>query len=218
MTLKVIGAGFGRTGTHSLAVALEKLGFGPCYHFLEIDKNPGHVELWNDALDGKAVDWDVLYRSYHSAVEWPTVSFLPQLLRKYPEAKVILTQRDAKDWYESANATIFDGLELSQFNPDPSKQASGAMKRRLILDGVFSGKYRDKAYAIEAYQQHIRTVVDLVLPGRLLQFRVTEGWKPLCDFLDVPMLNEPFPRRNDRDSMLSEMPDWARKIKDQRDS
>ena len=88
-------------------------------------------------------------------------------MHRYPEAKVILTQRDPEDWYESAIATIFDGLGLSQHNPDLSKRAGSAMKRRLILDGVFSSKYRDKAYAIEVYKQHIRHVLELVPPEQL---------------------------------------------------
>ena len=105
--LKVLGAGFGRTGTHSLALALEKIGLGPCYTILEVKKTPGHVDMWNDAADGKNVDWDALFNSYNSAVEWPTVSFFPQLLQEYPEAVVILTQRDPEEWYESPWPYIF---------------------------------------------------------------------------------------------------------------
>jgi len=213
MGLEVIGAGFGRTGTHSLGIALEKLGLGPCYNFLEIHKPPDHTELWNDALDDKHVDWDMLYQSYQSAVEWPTVAFLPQLLLHYPDAKFILTLRDPEEWYESANATIFEGLELSQYNPDKTRQATSAMKRRLILETTFSGKYRDKAHTIAVYERHIRNVKELIPPSQLLQFHVSQGWEPLCGFLDVP-----FPSGNDQASFLSEMPDWARQIKDRRDS
>lgn len=214
MTLQVIGAGLGRTGTHSLAAALELLGFDPCYHILELDRNPGHLSLWSDALDGKPVDWNTIYESYRSAVEWPTVSFLPQVIAQYPQAKVILTQRDPGSWYESANATIFEGLELSAHNPNPARRESSAFKRQLILETVFGGKYRDKAHAIKVYMQHTINVMQLVPAERLLQYRVTEGWEPLCDFLGVDVPGEPFPRRNDRASHLNQMPDWARRRKD----
>jgi hypothetical protein len=50
--LEVIGAGFGRTGTMSLKVALETLGFGPCYHMTEVFANPENVELWEAAARG----------------------------------------------------------------------------------------------------------------------------------------------------------------------
>lgn len=218
MGLKVIGAGFGRTGTHSLAEALHMLGFGPCYHFLEINKNPGHHQRWTDALDGRAVDWDALYRNYVSAVEWPTVAFLPQILSAFPDARFILTHRDAEAWYASASTTIFEGLELSQYNPDPSNRASSAMKRRLVLDHVFGGKYRDKDHTIGVYQQHVRAVIALIPPHQLLQVHIGDGWPPLCDFLNVPIPDAPFPVRNDRANHRSQMPDWARKIKAQRDS
>lgn len=215
MTLQIIGAGLGRTGTHSLAIALEKLGFGPCYHLLEIDKNAGHLQLWNEALKGKPINWSSLFQAYNSVVEWPAVSFLPQLLKTYPDAKFILTQRDAEAWYESAHVTIFEGLELSQHNPDPSKRASADFKRRLILEGTFSGKYRDKAHTIAIYKQHIRDVIALIPAEQLLHFDVKEGWQPLCDFLGASVPDEPFPIRNQRNKHLAQMPDWARKIKDQ---
>lgn len=213
MVLQVIGAGFGRTGTHSLAVALEKLGFDPCYHMLEVGKNPHHVDIWNDAIDDKPVNWNTVFQSYKSAVEWPSVAFLSQLLETFPQAKVILTLRDAVSWYESAAATIFEGLELSQYNPNPKHPKQGAMNRRLILEQTFSGKYKDKDYAIGVYGQHNRTVREIVPSHRLLQFSIKEGWQPLCDFLEKPVPNEPFPRVNDRASFLSEMPEWARQAK-----
>ena len=127
--LEVIGAGFGRTGTHSLGLALEKLGFGPCYNVLEVSRNPGHTETWNSAIDGKTADWDMLFASYRSAVEWPAVSFLPEITRHYSEARAVLTLRDPESWYESASATIFDGLELSAHNPDPIKRERSRMSK-----------------------------------------------------------------------------------------
>lgn len=214
MTLKVIGAGLGRTGTHSLALALERLGFGPCYHILEVNKNAGHLELWTDALDGKTVDWNKLFDSYVSSVEWPAIAFIPQVFAAFPEAKVILTLRDSEDWFASAIATIFPGLESSKFNPNPRNAESNAFKRRLILDTVFSGRYRDKAFAIEVYERHNRQVMDLVPPDQLLQYRVTEGWELLCSFLDKPVPDEPFPRKNDRESFIAQAPEWARKNMD----
>jgi hypothetical protein len=38
MTIKVFSAGFGRTGTLSLKLALEQLGVGPCHHMDEVLK------------------------------------------------------------------------------------------------------------------------------------------------------------------------------------
>ncbi len=188
--LKVIGAGFGGTGTHSLAKALELLGFGPCYHMLEVRKNPGHTHLWNEAIKGEYVDWDRLFSNYQSTVGWPAVAFLPQLFVKYSHAKVVLTTREPEFWYESAIISIFEALELSAQNPDPIRRKSSGMERRLILGEVFSAKYRDKDHAIKVYNQHIKFVMERVPRDQLLCFDVSEGWKPLCRFLGVPMSSE----------------------------
>jgi hypothetical protein len=212
--LEVIGAGFGRTGTHSLGLALEKFGFGACDNTLEISKNPGHTEIWSRAMVGEPVDWDSLFAFYKSAVEWPAVSFLPELVQHFPGAKVVLTVRDPESWYESANATIFDGIELSARNPEPDKRRRSGLQRRLILERTFAGKHRDKSYAIEIFQQHNQNVVQTVPPERLLQFDVRSGWEPLCAFLDKPVPDAPFPRVNERTAFLALAPDWAKKILD----
>lgn len=210
--LEVIGAGFGRTGTHSLGLAFEKLGFGPCHNIREVTKNPSHVEIWNDAIDSKPTDWDFLFESYRSTVEWPAVAFLPQLIGHFPKAKVVLTLRDPESWYESAGETIFEGLELSAYNPDPIKRESSGMFRRLILERTFGGRYREKEHAIEVYQHHNQHVVEIVPKQRLLQYDVKEGWEPLCEFLDRPVPEEPFPWLNERTKFLASKPAWTKMI------
>ncbi len=210
--LQVIGAGFGRTGTHSLALALEKLGFGPCYTLLDVDKNPGHLDVWQDALEGRPVDWNTLFENYNSAVEWPTISFLSQLVPRFSSAKIILTTRDPDSWYESAAATIFAGLEASASHPNPEIRERSSLKRRLILDRVFSGRYWDKSHAIDVYKNHIQAVQRLVPGDRLLLYDVKEGWAPLCTFLDVRAPGEAFPRQNERASFLATTPEWAVKV------
>lgn len=210
--LQIIGAGFGRTGTHSLAQALETLGFGPCYTILETNKNPGHTEMWRDAIEGRPVDWTALYQNYRSAVEWPTVSFLSQLIQHFPTANVILTMRDPDSWYESAAATIFPSLEATAQHPDPETRVRTGWKRHLILEQTFSGRYWDKAYAIDVYQKHLHDVKRLVPPDRLLQYRVADGWRPLCEFLEVPEPDDPFPRRNERMHFMASAPEWAKKV------
>lgn len=211
--LQVIGAGFGRTGTHSLGLAFEKLGFSPCYNIREVSKNPGHSEIWDRAIDGQPTDWGFLFESYHATVEWPAVAFLPQLIEHFSKAKVVLTLRDPESWYQSASATIFEGLELSAYNPDPIKREGSAIHRRLILESTFGGRYREKEHTIAVYQQHNQQVVEMVPQQRLLQYDVSEGWEPLCEFLHRPVPDEPFPWLNERTEFLASKPTWAKKIK-----
>ncbi len=210
--LQVIGAGFGRTGTHSLGLALEKLGFSPCYNVLQVSKSPEHTALWNNAIDGKKIDWDRLFRDYNSSVEWPTVAFLPQVTQHFHQAKVILTVRESDSWYESAIKTIFNGLELSAYNPDPTKRERSGMLRSLILERTFQSRYRDRDFAIRVYEQHNQRVREMVPSNRLLEFNVKNGWKQLSDFLGKTAPDEPFPRLNVREDFLESKPDWAKKL------
>ncbi|NJC95045.1 MAG: sulfotransferase family protein [Anaerolineales bacterium] len=212
--LEVIGAGFGRTGTHSLGLALEKLGFGPCYSLPEVAKNPGHTEIWKNAIDGKDMDWENLFKSYKSSVEWPAASFIGDLVQNFPEARFVLTQREPESWYESACKTIFEGLELSAHNPDPIKRERSGMSRRLILEHTIEGKYWNKEHTIAIYVEHIQHVVEIVPQKRLLHFDVKDGWEPLCEFLQKPIPQETFPWLNERKEFMASEPDWARKIKE----
>ena len=81
MGLKVIGAGFGRTGTKSLQLALEELGFGKCYHMEELFRNPEGVVHWESAYQEKETDWNALFQNYASAVDFPTSMYLAHVLQ-----------------------------------------------------------------------------------------------------------------------------------------
>jgi len=195
---------------------LKTLGFGPCYNILEIAKNPGHAALWECALQGEPVDWDLLFKDYQSSVEWPGVAFLTVLINQFPKAKVVLTLREAKSWYESASATIFDGLELSAHNPDPVKRKGSALNRRLILEHTFGNRHREKEHALEVYRLHQQLVREIVPPPNLLQYNVKDGWEPLCLFLGKPVPDKPFPWLNERTAFMASEPKWAKKIKRER--
>lgn len=207
--LEIIGAGFGRTGTHSVAIALDRLGFGPCYTIDEMGKNPSHHEIWQNALEGRPVDWFALLENYQSTMEWPAVSFLPELVDRFPEAKVILTIRNPEAWYESAASTIFPALESTAQHPNLEIRRKSSLKRKLILERHFSGNYWNKSKTIGAFQTHIRAVKVLVPKDRLLCFNVKEGWPPLCSFLGVDEPSEPFPKGNTQADFMASSPKWA---------
>lgn len=91
MALQVIGAGWGRTGTDSLKVALETLLGAPCYHMKELMKPANyrrHVALWQAAADGEEVDWNALFKGYVAAVDLPASCLYKDLMKRYPNAKV----------------------------------------------------------------------------------------------------------------------------------
>ena len=125
--LAVIGAGFGRTGTLSLKQALERLGFGACYHMAEVATHPEHAELWLRAWHGEDV-WDTLFSGYRAAVDWPAAAFWPRLMERYPDAKVLLSLRDPESWFRSASGTIFQSMEHARRSAEEEPSARGSAR------------------------------------------------------------------------------------------
>jgi hypothetical protein len=207
MSLEVIGAGFGRTGTMSLKVALETLGFGPCYHMTEVFTHPEHVELWRAATQGKPVAWEQIFDGYRATVDWPGCTFYAQLMQRYPDAKVILTVRDPQKWYESVYNTIYriTGAASSPVFYLASLVVPAAKRmrhaRRMIIEVVWQrdldGRFEDRGYAIETFERHNEEVKQYVPAENLLVYEVSEGWGPLCEFLGVEVPDKPFPHLND---------------------
>ena len=208
MNLKVIGAGFGRTGTMSLKAALEELGFGPCYHMSEVFENSSHADQWNAAALGEQVDWENLLGDYAATVDWPGCSFYEELMEELPEAKVLLSVRDPERWYESTSNTIYNIRRITTSSKffalvgrlNPRIISASRMVNNLIWEGTFNGRFEDKQYAIEVFERHNEEVKGRVPKDRLLVYEVKEGWEPLCNFLDVKVPETPFPHLNDSDS------------------
>lgn len=194
--LEVVGAGFSRTGTSSLKEALEILGFGPCYHMHEVFLKPEHVPVWASAST-KAPDWRQLFHGYASAVDAPTCHFWEQIHTAFQGSKVILTERDHDDWYDSFYATVYQVLRDPSLTT-PSERAVIEMVKKLELKTIFANQFEDKAYAIDVYKAHNEHVKNTLFPKDLLVFNVSKGWKPLCKFLKVDVPNEAFPNKNSR--------------------
>ena len=199
MTLSVIGAGFGRTGTMSLKIALEQLGIGRCYHMIEVFEHPGPAQLWYEAAEGKLPDWDALLAGYSAAVDWPRCSFWQELLAHHPDAKVILTVRDPERWYQSVASTIHPALISPLETDDPAMLLQRKMALKLIFGQSFQNRFEDREYMLALYERYNEEVKQAVPGERLLVYNVAEGWEPLCRFLDRPIPSEPFPRVNSTD-------------------
>ncbi len=197
MALKVVGAGFGRTGTLSLKSALEKLGFGPCYHMAEVIPRPDHVTMWHRLAFGHPMDWDLIFRDFSATVDWPAARWWREIAANYPDAKVLLSVRDPEAWYKSVSDTIYPPTKLTLPDGVPEHVRLGREMARKILAETFDNRFEDKAHAIEVFERHNQEVRDAIDPARLLVFDVREGWTPLCRFLDAPIPDEPFPRLND---------------------
>jgi hypothetical protein len=203
MTLDVVGAGFGRTGTLSLKLALERLGFDKCYHMMEVFAHPEHVGEWGRAHRGETIDWDRLFAGYRAAVDWPACNFWRVLADFYPQSKVILSVREPNRWYESVMATIYPSTLQALADDDPGMRAWGRWADELIWQGVFDGRMDEKTHAIDVLRRHEASVSAAIPADRLLVFEAASGWAPLCEFLGVPVPDEPYPRVNTTEEFLA---------------
>lgn len=202
MTLKVICAGFGRTGTMSLKLALEQLGLGPCHHMKEVIENGAvQVALWNDAIAGKP-DFGAIYAGYHSAVDWPTAAFWRELAAAYPEARIILSSRSAESWYDSISETILATVWAPESWPAPAAEWFRMVEK--VLERSL-GAGRDKASIIAAFDAQEAAVKAEIPADRLLVHQAKDGWGPLCAFLGVPVPETPYPRTNSKQEFFDLM-------------
>lgn len=195
MALEIIGAGFGRTGTNSLKLALEHLGFGPCHHMFEVRDNPELLPDWEAAARGDAVDWDKVFDRYRSQVDWPGARYWRELAEHFPKAKVILTVRDPDAWFDSVQATIVPFLSARGKHPSPHVNAIAEMADQTVAP-IFDNRISDRDHAVRAFNKHIAEVQSEIPANRLLTFDLRDGWKPLCDFLEVDLPEIPFPKTN----------------------
>jgi len=197
MPLDILGAGFGRTGTMSLKLALDELGRGPTYHMVEVFEHPEHIPLWVSAQSGET-PWDTIFEGYRAAVDWPAAGYWKPLLARYPDAKVILTTRAPERWYTSVSNTIYPSSRRGAEPDDvpPHVKAQREMASALVWDGVFEGRFHEREFALEVFERWNAEVQATVPSEQLLVFEVKEGWEPLCAFLDEPVPDAPFPRSN----------------------
>lgn len=184
MALSVIGAGFGRTGTLSLKLALEQLGFGPCCHGSEERHFRQGMGFWQRVFDHQPIDWDEFFNGYRSMVDSPSCKFYWELAQRYPLAKVILTWRESSAWFDSYQETILPMITSAQ--------------GRKHFSFLFGQGSPNRDSIISVYEQHNLDVQRLIPAERLLKYEIEHGWQPLCEFLDVPVPNTPFPRSNSR--------------------
>jgi Sulfotransferase domain len=217
--IKVIGAGLPRTGTLTQKLALEQLGFGPCYHWVNVLADLDQVELWNRALDGEQV-WDEVFEGHAATVDWPGGYFYRELLEAYPDAKVLLSVRDPQKWEHSFRETIValrHGESLMRLLSSARGEIDPRWRRYLELvdrmfwgpQGSFADGYAEPAQLMEQMVCHNDEVKRVVPAERLLVWQVTDGWEPLCEFLDVPVPAGPLPHENDRETFLERVTDGA---------
>ncbi len=201
--MKVIGAGLPRTGTNSLQLALSRLLGGDCYHMFELFAHLEHVPTWRRALDGDGPDWRSFFGGYVAAVDWPASAFWRELHVAFPDALVVLSVRkDPEMWWSSFNQTI-----VTAMREPPSDELREWHELGMALLARFTPDWGDGEAAMAAYQRHNAEVRAGLAGRRLIEWRPEDGWEPICQALELPCPNEPFPRVNSRDEWVTKQDD-----------
>ena len=208
-----------RTGTLTQKVALEMLGFGPCYHMVDVLADLDQAKLWQRALDGEG-PWEQIFDGFNSTVDWPGGYFYRELIDVYPDAKVLLSVREAQAWERSMRETVWavrhgESLVrlLSSAQAHVNEQWRGFLEMidRLVWEGegTFASGHAEPQQLIDTMIRHNREVEEVVPSERLLVWDVKEGWERLCEFLEARVPPQPFPHVNDRTEFLNRVIDGS---------
>lgn len=194
--MRVIGASWGRTGTTSAAAALDILGFGPCVQMQTMWQEPELAETWARHYRGEPIDWTKVLSRFGASVDWPGCWEWQTFAALWPEAKVLLTVRDPEEWYRSVLGSIH---EWTAPGKDVGPPAVAELLNR-VWNYHFGGWQQvfDRDRTIERYEAHVERVRRECPPSRLVEWRVADGWGPLCSALGVDVPDAPMPHLNAR--------------------
>lgn len=196
LSLLIVGAGFGRTGSDSMRAALNMLGFGPCHHMHEVRPSEAQIEIWYRIAMGETPDWEAVFKGFRSSLDWPSVAFWREILDANPGAKLLLTRRPVEAWFKSFSGTILPILlELEQI-PEDKRSHEVQMLLAIVRDRCFGGNVHDEGHMKAVYEAYNAEVEAAVPEGRRLTFTAGDGWEPLCAWLGVAVPEEPFPFGN----------------------
>jgi hypothetical protein len=211
MSIKIIGAGFPRTGTNTLRESLQQLGYVKTYHMKDLLVHPENLQYWQKLKETGTTDWEELYNGYEATVDFPCYPWYKEHMKRYPDAKVILTVRPFEKWHESVYSTIWQAqnpteeqrLEM-QVKVAANPRLLSVIKcvefaKQTIMEEHFQNRFLDKEFAEKIFHQHNEEVKAYVPAEKLLVFDVSDGWEPLCKFLGKPIPEEPLPHTNKRE-------------------
>ncbi|MER7455843.1 sulfotransferase family protein [Micromonospora sp. NPDC126480] len=207
--MKIIGVGFGRSGTLSLRAAIERLGAGPCLHMLDIingEHRLRDLSPWVAAARGEQVDWRSALARWEATVDWPGCTVWRELVEAFPEATVLLNVRGFEGFYRSCQNTLHAvrqaahaGLLPADADRVPPRETWEVIER-FVWQGDFGGRFEDKEWVRRMYEDRIAEIKATVPADRLVVWTLgVDGWEPLAEALGVPVPAEPFPHLHDTD-------------------
>ncbi|KAE8333298.1 hypothetical protein BDV39DRAFT_199029 [Aspergillus sergii] len=213
--MKVLALGMSRTGTMSLYVALKKLGYS-CYHMAEcsLDQRNGSLGLWTQAINAKfdcngrkfsGADFDQMLWRYDAVTDIPCILFAEELMDAYPDAQIVVTTRPVDSWLSSMQRTFYAILSWKRWALlefiDRSYIGLYIPLLRSALSVWTGGNWKDTSrlpIGFEAHYDQVRAAAR-ARGRKVLEFKVQDGWDPLCQFLGKEAPDELFPHVNEGD-------------------
>lgn len=213
--MEVLHLGFSRTGTLSMQEVYKSLGYANPYHASEVFRNVQDCDMWIEAFNAKykgrrsfqKEQFDQLLGHCAAITDGPCIAFWKELVEAYPEAKIVLVERDEEAWFKSWNKVLMNvhgGLMVKLLEwTDPfwfgRIQKLGYLWFECHIGGRTLQEQRKNSRAV--YRKHYADIRELIPIGRILEYKLGSGWEPLCKFLGKPVPDVTFPHRNEGDSI-----------------
>ena len=216
-----------------MRAALYQLGFHDVYHMASLHSNTVvDGPYWERAFEARygdgtftRDDWDELLNHYQAVCDLPASIFGCELAEAYPEAKVVILNRDPERWYQSVLTSIYTVIKPPtafwaklrmkyRAALDPQAKAMAPVSRNIGMRALRYDHGKEKEKALAWYKRTYDEYRERIPAERRIEFTVKDGWKPLCEHLGVPipmirdektgeMVEAPFPHLNDNDSFHS---------------
>ena len=212
--MKVICAGLGKTGTNTLTEAPRQLGFS----VYDVEEHiTFHLHPWYSILvEAKEPDFLSMYRDVDAVTDVPASAFYEEILKAFPDAKVILSERDSEDiWLasyikqtEMLLSMKRDPLRVLLFALSSSyrKIWKTALRSLQFVFGTPNYNVNESKFLLKKkYREYNERVKAVVPPDQLMIYNVKQGWEPICKFLGKDIPSCQFPHSNAGGSTVKEM-------------
>lgn len=221
--LKILHMGFHRTGSMSVAKALEMLGFGPVWHAALLTRTnnkfaskglqwwlKNDCEVYKKLDNNEFVDFNEWFNQIQcpSVMDAPTILYADKMFEQFPDCKVVCPIFEYKKWYPSMCSITSMICQSKIFYLSTLIFNETKMFRRDYMPRLLNNKIKeflnkkDETFSKRYYNARLEYIKKIVPKEQLLVFDVRDGWNPLCKFLNVPVPKDvPFPNSNNRKSV-----------------
>ncbi|XP_078361376.1 uncharacterized protein LOC144645701 [Oculina patagonica] len=213
--MKIICAGYSKTGTKSIAKALRHLGLTV---FDWEEQSFDFLDHWVDVFqNGTVPDVKQVYQNADAAVDLPGCFFYEEILEAFPDCKVILSEREEDSWVKSWARQLASILATRS---EYVAMLSPSWRKMWYVYNSYAeaahGSNNPKSTCVfrKRYRIHNHRVKSIVPADKLLVYNVKQGWKPLCDFLGCDVPTVPFPHENINAEITETLPmtRWGRQV------